>query len=153
MVTVLAELSIRKRKPRTHTNSCSWSTEGTKQSEEDRRRKWSVATVIHSRFISSFSCTDSKKERSESCLYPKFRHFGSHLPLRCSVVRLLIPTRNVHLLKIAASQSSEELWTQWLCDSTSSFLSCRRSFQKESSREETASHPGAGRKASHWPRG
>lgn len=65
MVTVLAELSIRKRKPRTHTNSCSWSTEGTKQTEEDRRRKWSVTTVIHSRFISPFSCTDSKRKKRE----------------------------------------------------------------------------------------
>ncbi len=150
MVTVLAELSIRKQKPRTHTNSCSWSTEGTKQTEEVRRRKWYVATVIHSRFISSFSYTDSKKERSESCLYPKFRKSSFPSLFRRATVNT---NRNVHLLKIAASQSSEELWTQWVCDSTSFFLSCRRSFQKESSGEEAASHPGAGRKASHWPRG
>lgn len=39
MVTVLAELSIRKRKPRTHTNSCSWSTEGTKQTKEESKEK------------------------------------------------------------------------------------------------------------------
>lgn len=154
MVTVLAELSIRKRKPRTHTNSCSWSTEETKQTEKDRRRKWSVTTVIHSRFISSFSCTDSKKKKEARVVLVQISPlWKSSSPSLFHCATINTNWNDVHLLKIAVYQSSAELWTQWLCDSTSSFLSCSRSFQKEPSREEAVSHPGAGRKASHRPRG
>lgn len=108
--------------------------------------------MIHSHFISSFSYADSKRKKRElslSKISPFWKLSSPSLFLHASVNT----NRNVHLLKIAVSQRSAELWTQWLCYSTSSILSCRRSFQKESFREEAASRPGAGRKASYWPRG